>query len=325
MESRESMKRLKRWLAIILMGAVAHLLMPWSVHAQRTEEEQKAEDVQQQAEEAQKALELFLREQRVVFRQGEGALELGLFYSLDTKDSFLRSAEGRVFVAKLTKRTILPILTLRYALVNDLELDIIAPFYGYSELETDLGGAHQRISDSGPTDITGLVRYQLWHERGPIPDVILDVRGQSRAGGNDLLGTGYWTVGGGITLVKTLDPVVFFGRLGYTYTLERGGLDPGNEIAFLSGTGFSLNDRVSFTMQVNGIFTGDAKLNGRTVNHSNLESISLQLGATVQVTKYWFVEPFVSLGLSDDAPDVALGINVVRIRLPIFRRSQKVS
>jgi hypothetical protein len=44
----------------------------------------------------------------------------------------------------------------------------------------------------------------------------------------------------------------------------------------------------------------------------------------VQVTKYWFVEPFVSLGLSDDAPDVALGINVVRIKLPIFRRSQKV-
>jgi len=48
-------KRLKRWLAIILMGAVAHLLVPWSVPAQRTEEEQKAEDVQKQAEEAQKA------------------------------------------------------------------------------------------------------------------------------------------------------------------------------------------------------------------------------------------------------------------------------
>jgi hypothetical protein len=153
----------------------------------------------------------------------------------------------------------------------------------------------------------------------------LDVRGQSRTGGNDLLGTGYWTVGGGITLVKTLDPVVFFGRLGYTYTLERGGLDPGNEIAFLSGTGFSLNDRVSFSMQVNGIFTGDAKLNGRTVNHSNLESFSLQLGATVQVAKYWFVEPIVSFGLSDDASDVAFGINVVRIRLPLFRRSQKDS
>jgi type II secretory pathway pseudopilin PulG len=157
------MKQFKRWLAIILMGAVAHLLMPWSVHAQRTEEEQNAEDVQRQAEEAQKALELFLREQRVVFRRGEGTLELGLLYSLDTKETFLRSAEGTVFVAKLTKRTILPNLTLRYAPVNDLELDIIAPFYGYSELETDLGGAHQWRSDSGPADITGLMRYQLWH------------------------------------------------------------------------------------------------------------------------------------------------------------------
>jgi hypothetical protein len=78
-------------------------------------------------------------------------------------------------------------------------------------------------------------------------------------------------------------------------------------------------------MQVNGIFTEDAKLNGRTVTHSNLESISLQLGVTVQVAKYWFVESIVSLGLSDDAADVVVGINVVRIRLPLFRRSQKDS
>ena len=97
------MKRLKRWLAIILMGVVAHLLVPWSVSAQRTEEEQKAEDVQQQAEEAQKALELFLRRERVVFRQGELALELGLLYSLDTKETFLRSDERTVF-AKLRQQ-----------------------------------------------------------------------------------------------------------------------------------------------------------------------------------------------------------------------------
>jgi hypothetical protein len=43
------------------------------------------------------------------------------------------------------------------------------------------------------------------------------------------------------------------------------------------------------------------------------------------VAKYWFVEPIVSFGLSDDASDVAFGINVVRIRLPLFRRSQKDS
>ena len=139
------------------------------------------------------------------------------------------------------------------------------------------------------------------------------------------LGTGHWTVGGGITLVKTLDPVVFFGRLGYTYTLERAGSDPGNDITFLSGMGFSLNDRVSFNMQVIGTFTDNAKLNGRTITRSSLESISLLLGVTVQVAKYWFVEPIVSLGLTDDAADVVLGFNVVRIKLPLYRRSQKAS
>ena len=47
------MKRLKRWLALILIGAVAHLLVPWPVlHNPRRRA--KAEDVQKQAEEAQR-------------------------------------------------------------------------------------------------------------------------------------------------------------------------------------------------------------------------------------------------------------------------------
>ena len=254
-----------------------HLLVPWPVSAQPSDKEQKAEDVQKQAEEAQKALEIFLREQRVLFRRGELALELGLFYSQDTKETFLRSDTNTVF-AKITKSTVLPSLTIRYGLVNDLELDLLLPFYGFSEQEADLGTARLRISDHGPGDIIGLVRYQAWHERGARPDVIFDVRGKSRTGGA-LLGTGYESIGVGGTLVKTLDPVVFFGRLGYTYTLEHAGIDPGNEIDFLSGMGFSLNDRVSFSMQVNGVYTEHAKLNGRTITGSTRKASACSLGS----------------------------------------------
>jgi hypothetical protein len=310
------MKRLKRWLTIILIGAVAYLLVPWPVSAQRPDEEQKAEDVQKQAEEAQKALETFLRNQRVLFRRGELALELGLFYSQDTKETFLRSDTNTVF-AKLTKRIGLPSLIIRYGLVNDLELDLLLPFYGYAEQKIDVGTARQLISDDGLGDIAGLVRYQVWHERGSSPDVILDMRVKSRTAGNSLLGTGTWSLGAGSTLVKTLDPVVFFGRVGYTYTFEHKGFDPGNEITFLAGTGFSLNDRVSLNMQVNGTFnTENTKLNGRTITGSSQESVNLQLGVTVQVTKHVFVEPIVSFGLTDDAPDVVFGFNVVGIKLP---------
>ena len=52
------MQQFKRWLALILIGAVVHLLVPWPVSAQPPDKEQKAEDVQKQAEEAQKALEI---------------------------------------------------------------------------------------------------------------------------------------------------------------------------------------------------------------------------------------------------------------------------
>ena len=97
---------------------------------------------------------------------------------------------------------------------------------------------------------------------------------------------------------------------------EHAGLEPGNEIAWLGGTGFSLNDRVSLNMQVNGTFnTENTKLNGRTISRSSLESVSLQFGVTVQVTKHIFVEPIVSFGLTDDAPDVGLGFNVIGIKL----------
>ena len=161
------------------------------------------------------------------------------------------------------------------------------------------------------------MRYQVWHERGSSPDVILDMRVKSRTAGNSLLGTGTWSLGGGVTLVKTLDPVVFFGRVGYTYTFEHEGFDPGNEIAFLGGTGFSLNDRVSLNMQVNGTYnTENTTLNGRSIHGSSQESVNLQLGVTVQLTRHIFVEPLVSFGLTDDAPDVVFGFNVVGIKLP---------
>jgi len=310
------MQQLKRWLALILLGAVTHLLVPWSVSAQRPEGEQKEEDVQKQAEEAQRALDIFLRDQRVLFRRGELALELGLFYSQDTQETFLRSGTNIAF-AKLTKRTLLPNLTIRYGLVNNLEVDLLLPFYGYAEQEIDVGTARQRTSDDGLGDMAGLVRYQVWREQGSSPDVILDMRVKSRTAGNSLLGTGTWSLGGGVTLVKTLDPVVFFGRVGYTYTFEHEGFDPGNEIGFLAGTGFSLNDRVSLNMQVNGLYnTENTTLNGRSIHGSSQESVNLQFGVTVQVTKHIFVEPIVSLGLTNDAPDVVFGFNVVGIKLP---------
>jgi hypothetical protein len=117
-------------------------------------------------------------------------------------------------------------------------------------------------------------------------------------------------VGTGVSLVKTIDPVVFFGSLGYTWTLEQGDADPGDQIPYSIGMGFSLNDRVSVSMAMAGAAIRRTEIDGNEIGGSGLDINSLQFTTTVQMAKRVYVEPFVGFGLTDESPDFLVGINV---------------
>jgi hypothetical protein len=268
-----------------------------------------AEDSQKEAEEARRATEVFLREQLVLSRRGELSLEVDTFYSTGTRNQFVRSDGGVAFIER-TNQTVSTTVIPRYGIIDGLELDLAIPF-GYAKQEIDFGVTRSSTDDFGLGDIAGRLRYQLWSETGARPALILELEGKSRTRSAPLLGTDNWNVGGGVTLVKTLDPVVFFGRLGYTATLERQGRDPGDQIRYQLGMGFSLNDRVSFKMQVDGAAVGRAKLNGQEISGSSLNIIGLLFAVTTRATRYLFVEPVVSIGLTDDTPDVVAGFDLV--------------
>jgi hypothetical protein len=167
------------------------------------------------------------------------------------------------------------------------------------------------------------------HEEGLVPETTLSLNVKSDSGhaGRGLapilgpsnllvlgvdpsLGTGFWNIGGSVSLVKTIDPVVLFGSLGYNAVIERNGIDPGDQIPYSLGMGFSLNDRVSFSAALNGAAIMRAKENGREITGSGRDIHSLNLAVTVQVSKGLFVEPFVNFGLSEEATDLFAGINV---------------
>jgi Putative MetA-pathway of phenol degradation len=268
-----------------------------------------AEDSQKEAEEARRAMEVFLREQLVLSRRGELSLEFDTFYSTGTRNQFVPNDGGVAFIER-TNQTVSTTFIPRYGIIDGLELDLAIPF-GYAKQEIDFGVARSSTDDFGLGDIAGRLRYQLWSESGARPALILELEGKSRTRSAPLLGTDNWNVGGGVTLVKTLDPVVFFGRIGYTATLEREGRDPGDQIRYQLGMGFSLNDRVSFKMQVDGAAVGRAKLNGREISGSSLNIIGLLFAVTTRATRYLFVEPAVSVGLTDDTPDVVAGLDLV--------------
>jgi hypothetical protein len=284
---------------------------------QTQKEGQSQTDLEREAEEARRAMDLFLRREKLLFRQGEYSLEFDAFYISDERDDFL-ALDNRRELATITTRRVSWSVVGRYGLMDKLELNLIIPF-GYAEREIDLGFARSRTDDFGLGDIAGRLRYQLWQERGASPDVILSFDVKSRTGGDTLLGSGHWNVGGGITLVKTIDPVVFFGRLGYSGTLEREGRDPGDQLLYELGMGFSLNDRVSFSMRVDGAAVGRFAVNGREIPGSSLDILSLQFTVTTRVARNWFIEPLVSVGLTDDAADAVAGVNLV---YRVWRRSR---
>jgi hypothetical protein len=266
-------------------------------------------DVREEAEAAQRAMDIFLRAQKVLIRRGEVGLELDTFYSTDTREDFV-VVGGAVGRAEVRTRAAGSTLIVRYGLLNDLEADVRVPFV-YADQKIDLGVTRLNLDDAGLGDVRAGLRYQVWRETAGTPDVVLSVEGKSRTGDEPLLGTGHWNVGGSIALVKTLDPVVFFGRLGYSATLEREGRNPGDEIFYQLGIGYSLNDRVSLSTQLIGAVIGHTELDDTTVRRSDLDILSLQLGVTVLVTRKLFVEPIVNFGLSEDAPDVIVGLNLV--------------
>jgi hypothetical protein len=288
--------------ALIVTG----LLSPAPLRAQPAKEDR---DVREEAEATQRAMDIFLREQKVLIRRGELWLELNSFYITDTRDDFVGSGTA-VGLAKVRTRSAESTLILRYGLLNDLEADLRVPFV-YAEQQVDLGATRLRRDEAGLGDVAAGVRYQVWRERPGSPDVVLSVEGKSRTGDEPLLGTGHWNVGGSIALVKTFDPVVFFGRLGYTATLEREGRDPGDEVFYQLGIGYSLNERVSLSTQLIGAVVGHTELDGATLRRSNLDIISLQFGVTALVTRRLFIEPVVGVGLSKDAPDAVVGINLL--------------
>jgi outer membrane putative beta-barrel porin/alpha-amylase len=300
------------------------------------QEEFEAEkgDRRKEAEEAKRELDQFLRAQKLLFKPGEVQLEFGASYAQDAGTNPV-SPVAPVFISRFASANVL----MRYGLAEDLEFNFAVPVV-YSERERDFrpfGPLFPSFPDFtreagvGLGDINWAFRYAALHEGRGLPEVTLNVNAKSDTGDEDRgLGTGDWNVGTGVSLVKTIDPVVVFGSLGYTWTLgtlevEERDVDPGDQIPYSIGMGFSLNDRVSVSMAMAGAAIRRTEVNGNEISGSGLDINSLQFTTTVQLAKRVYLEPFVGFGLTDEAPDFLVGINVPvglegRFPLPFFPR-----
>ncbi len=143
---------------------------------------------------------MFLRAQRVLLAPGEVTVELGLFYSRSDNEG-LALVDGSVALATTERDTFTTQLTVRYGLIEETQV-----FAGASVRHQETGTffGSRELSQSSLTEFGDVrlgVRRTVLREGPGLPDVIATIDGSIPTGDTSS------AVGGGIALIKSLDPV----------------------------------------------------------------------------------------------------------------------
>lgn len=137
-------------------------------------------------------------------------------------------------------------------------------------------------------------------------------------------GKGYYSVGGGASTRKFIDPVVLFASVSANYGFKESDInqrrgsrvleefEPGISGGVSFGFAYSFNYDVSLTMSYQQSFNTASKFTfdtGETSEPADQTSASLGFSLGVRVSQKTIVNTSVGIGLTEDAPDVSLGLS----------------
>ncbi len=198
-------------------------------------------------------------------------------------------------------------LTARYGLFPGTELFAGGSFSRVGS-QTFAGASKvASTSDTGFGDISLGLRETVIHEGLGVPDVILTLEGGIPTGDSS------WSLGGGVALVKSFDPVVLFAGAAYSHAFARDFsdvtlLEAENRLDATLGFAFALNDTLTLSSALSGVFTGETEFTSATLRAG--ESFSLRFGLTSLLASGFYIEPTVSFNLNGDGNDVVLGLSM---------------
>jgi hypothetical protein len=296
----------------------------------------------------------------VLTPRGKFVLEPGLQYSYSSSSRV--SIVGYTIIPALTiglidvrevkRNTTTASLTGRWGVTNRFELEAKLPYVYRSddvlERPQNVGSASDDLFSSsgkgiGDFEMTG--RYQfndggvdrpyyigtlrLKSRTGKDPfEVLTDTTSSPNANGlqRELpVGSGFYTLQPGITVLYPTDPAVFFGSLSYQYNFERSGVTmnttggkirlgdvkPGDAWGFNFGMGLALNERSSFSIGYDHSSVGKTRINGSTVvNAVRTQLGTLLLGYSHRLNADSSLNLSVGVGATRDAPDLTLSMRV---------------
>lgn len=247
--------------------------------------------------------------------------------------------------------------TARLGVDDRLQFDVNVPYlvrHAYYQSGGAGGNASGLVEanlwDSGLGDLSAGASYRLFTETLERPDVVLHFRAKAPTGrhpfGIELVdvegsegnlkipeelafGTGVWSASAGISVLKSLDPLVVFGSANYFMNFDKGfsdideatgdqpgRVDLGDSIQYGAGVAFALNERSSLSASFTQRFVRNTRLRPdgqgwQKVIGSHANVAMMNFGATFALARNVSLLGNVSIGMTADAPDM-----VVSLRLP---------
>ncbi|CAG4967228.1 transporter [Novilysobacter luteus] len=215
------------------------------------------------------------------------------------------------------------------------------------------GGASTEISEvqlssSGIGDVSVAAYYQWVKESATWPDIVTSLRVRAPTGrhpfglklimadedNNNLnipedlpTGTGLWSATFNVSALRTYDPVILFGNLGYTiYRPEEfDDISPvldqvspaevslGNTIQLSAGMAIALNDRSAISFSIGSAFSAATHTTSpdgseMRVPGSSSNSSTFNVGGTYALRSGWTLSSQATIGLTPDAPNFVMGL-----------------
>ncbi|UNP29741.1 transporter [Lysobacter gummosus] len=314
---------------------------------------QRAEDAQRREQE--KAL--VVREHAPLFER-KFTLDTGLSYSYYDRRQLALSgflALDAIFLGSInldqTKASVATFeLSGRYGLTDRISVEASLP-YVYRDSRFVSGGAggassvvsEVRMRSQGVGDASVAAYYQWVKESQRWPDIVTSLRVRAPTGrdpfglkliqpdgdNNNLnipenlpTGSGVWAATVNVSALRTYDPVILFGNVGYTYNQPTnfGDISPvaeqisparvelGNAIQLSGGLAIALNDRSAVSFSVATSVTGATHITApggskRRVPGSSSNSTTLNIGASYVLPSGWTINGQLAAGLTPDAPN----------------------
>ena len=292
--------------------------------------------------------------QRFTFEPGfryarfdRAAINLSGFLALDA--IFL----GAISVDEIEADILTMDLTGRYGVTDRLQVDVNVPLvYRRSNFQSGgAGGAASALSEADVDrfdigDVSFGANYRIIEETSDWPDIVGSVRVTSPTGrdpfgietkvdpNNDNLifpeelptGSGVWGVEAGISVLKTVDPVVLFANTRYIYRFQNsfddigsaegdqpGDVDPGNALEFGGGIAYALNERISLSLSYTQRFVNETEIRPdggefQEIIGSDAVVGVVNTGLTWALTDSLTMIANVGTGVTADAADVEVSL-----------------